>query len=163
MTNCAGLTVLTHYNWFIIPGNRKFRFKYLNNPSTKYHQLEYVKLPCRLIYDEISKNLHGHWMTMIFVVDYRKMRVSLDSLKLVVSWKGGIQGSVISMKIGGLQLEGCTFDGSRLSDNQRDSPSVAAVPPCVVAFIPKVISRKFPTFSKTPYMKIFRADMEGGS
>ena len=42
------------------------------------------------------------------------------------------------VKPGGLMLEGCTFDGSRLSENQRDSPSVASIPPCVISWIPKV-------------------------
>ena len=42
-------------------------------------------------------------------------------------------------KVGGLQLEGCTFDGAVLVENQRDSPSVSAVPPCTIAWITKVM------------------------
>lgn len=64
----------------------------------------------------------------------------MDSLKFAVSWRGGVQGAKTQVKVGGLQLEGCSFDGSRLSENQRDSPSVSAVPPCQVAWIPKVSS-----------------------
>ncbi|XP_067663541.1 cytoplasmic dynein 2 heavy chain 1-like isoform X1 [Haliotis asinina] len=67
----------------------------------------------------------------------RELQCSMDSLKFACSWRGSIQGARTSVKIGGLQLEGCSFDGSRLSENQRDSPSVAAIPPCVVAWIPK--------------------------
>ncbi|CAH1776602.1 unnamed protein product [Owenia fusiformis] len=67
----------------------------------------------------------------------REMQVSMDSLKFTVSWKGSISNAKIMVKLGGLQLEGCTFDGTRLSENQRDSPSVSAVPDCVVAWIPK--------------------------
>ncbi|XP_064610087.1 cytoplasmic dynein 2 heavy chain 1-like isoform X3 [Liolophura sinensis] len=67
----------------------------------------------------------------------RDIGCSMDSLKFTCSWKGSIQGTKISVRIGGLQLEGCSFDGSRLSENQRDSPSVAAIPPCVVAWVPK--------------------------
>jgi len=44
----------------------------------------------------------------------------------------------MSIKIGGLQLEGCTFDGTRLAENQRDSATVSSVPNCVVAWISKV-------------------------
>ncbi len=41
------------------------------------------------------------------------------------------------VQIGGLQLEGCSFDGSRLIENQRDSPSVSTVPSCTVAWVAK--------------------------
>ncbi|KAK3100036.1 hypothetical protein FSP39_013759 [Pinctada imbricata] len=67
----------------------------------------------------------------------REIGCSMDSLKFACSWRGNIQGAKSMVKIGGLQLEGCSFDGSRLSENQRDSPSVSAIPPCVVAWIPK--------------------------
>ena len=62
----------------------------------------------------------------------------MDSLKFVCSWSGSISGARISVKIGKLQLEGCSFDGSRLSENMRDSPSISEIPPCIVAWIPKV-------------------------
>lgn len=67
----------------------------------------------------------------------------MDGLKFGVSWRGGVQGAKTQVKVGGLQLEGCTFDGARLSENQRDSPSVSAIPPCHVAWIPKVSSLDF--------------------
>lgn len=35
-------------------------------------------------------------------------------------------------------MEGCSFDGLRLSENQHDSPSVSAVPPCFMAWVPQV-------------------------
>ncbi len=62
----------------------------------------------------------------------------MDNLKFTASWRGSIAGAKIQLKIGGLQLEGCTFDGSQLSENQRDSPSVSEIPACVVAWIAKV-------------------------
>ncbi|CAL1541204.1 unnamed protein product [Lymnaea stagnalis] len=67
----------------------------------------------------------------------REMKCSMDSLKFACSWRGSIQGARTTIKIGGLMIEGCTFDGSRLSENQRDSPTVAAIPPCTVSWIPK--------------------------
>ncbi|XP_055895255.1 cytoplasmic dynein 2 heavy chain 1-like isoform X1 [Biomphalaria glabrata] len=67
----------------------------------------------------------------------REMKCSMDSLKFVCSWRGSIQGARTSIKVGGLMIEGCTFDGSRLSENQRDSPTVVAIPPCIVSWIPK--------------------------
>ena len=62
----------------------------------------------------------------------------MDNLKFACSWKGSLQGARLNVKIGGLQIEGCSFDGSRLSENQRDSPSISGIPPCSVAWI-KVI------------------------
>uniref|UniRef100_A0A0B6ZVW0 Dynein heavy chain C-terminal domain-containing protein n=1 Tax=Arion vulgaris TaxID=1028688 RepID=A0A0B6ZVW0_9EUPU len=61
----------------------------------------------------------------------------MDSLKFACTWKSSIQGANVLVKIGGLQLEGCTFDGSQLLENQRDYPSVSAIPPCLVSWIPK--------------------------
>uniref|UniRef100_A0A672FSM8 Cytoplasmic dynein 2 heavy chain 1 n=1 Tax=Salarias fasciatus TaxID=181472 RepID=A0A672FSM8_SALFA len=37
--------------------------------------------------------------------------------------------------VGGLQLEGCGFDGVHLRENQHDSASVSAVPPCYMAWV----------------------------
>ena len=65
----------------------------------------------------------------------------MDSLKFGCSWKGSIAGARQSVKIGGLQLEGCVFDGNRLSENQRDSPIVSSIPSCVMAWIPKVFTQ----------------------
>nr|KAG5701773.1 hypothetical protein BaRGS_000763 [Batillaria attramentaria] len=67
----------------------------------------------------------------------RELKCSMDSLKFVSTWRGSIQGARLPIKLGGLQLEGCSFDGQRLSENQHDSPSVSAIPPCVVAWVPK--------------------------
>ena len=68
------------------------------------------------------------------------MKCSMDSLKFACTWRGSIQGARASVRIGGIQLEGCSFDGSRLSENQRDSPTVSEIPVCTVAWVPKVSS-----------------------
>ncbi|XP_056467776.1 cytoplasmic dynein 2 heavy chain 1 isoform X1 [Gadus chalcogrammus] len=65
----------------------------------------------------------------------RSMNCSMDSLKFVTSWMRPIQEAKLQVKVGGLQLEGCSFDGTRLSENQHDSPSVSAVPPCYMAWV----------------------------
>ncbi|XP_071951365.1 cytoplasmic dynein 2 heavy chain 1-like isoform X2 [Antedon mediterranea] len=67
----------------------------------------------------------------------RESKTSMDALKFVCKWAGGITGVKQSVKIGGLQLEGCTFDGSQLTSNQPNSPSVSSVPGCTVAWVPK--------------------------
>ncbi|XP_069664408.1 cytoplasmic dynein 2 heavy chain 1 isoform X2 [Haliaeetus albicilla] len=67
----------------------------------------------------------------------RIMSCSVDSLKFTASWKGRIQEGKLQVKISGLQLEGCSFDGNRLSENLHDSPSVSSVLPCYMAWIPQ--------------------------
>ncbi|XP_040316731.1 cytoplasmic dynein 2 heavy chain 1 [Herpailurus yagouaroundi] len=67
----------------------------------------------------------------------RAMGCSVDSLKFVASWKGRLQEAKLQIKMGGLLLEGCSFDGSRLAENQHDSPSVSPVLPCCVGWIPQ--------------------------
>ncbi|KAM9321467.1 cytoplasmic dynein 2 heavy chain 1 [Gastrophryne carolinensis] len=65
----------------------------------------------------------------------RTMNCSMDNLRFVASWKGRIHDAKLQVKVSGLQLEGCSFDGSRLLENQHDSPSVSTVPPCYMAWI----------------------------
>uniref|UniRef100_A0A8C5XJH6 Dynein cytoplasmic 2 heavy chain 1 n=1 Tax=Microcebus murinus TaxID=30608 RepID=A0A8C5XJH6_MICMU len=67
----------------------------------------------------------------------RAMGHSVDSLKFVASWKGRLQEAKLQVKISGLLLEGCSFDGNRLSENQHDSPSVSSVLPCFMGWIPQ--------------------------
>uniref|UniRef100_A0A8D0H431 Cytoplasmic dynein 2 heavy chain 1 n=1 Tax=Sphenodon punctatus TaxID=8508 RepID=A0A8D0H431_SPHPU len=67
----------------------------------------------------------------------RVMSCSVDNLKFLASWKGRIQEAKLQVEISGLQLEGCSFDGNRLSENQHDSPSVSSVPSCYMAWIPQ--------------------------
>ncbi|XP_054598719.1 cytoplasmic dynein 2 heavy chain 1 isoform X1 [Nothobranchius furzeri] len=67
----------------------------------------------------------------------RSMGCSMDSLVFVSSWKTLIAQAKLQVKVGGLQLEGCRFDGVHLSENQHDSPTVSAVPPCCMAWVPQ--------------------------
>lgn len=73
----------------------------------------------------------------------RSMGCSMDSLKFVASWKSPIAEAQLQVKVGGLQLEGCSFDGVRLSENQHDSPSVSAVPACYMAWIAQCSSGSY--------------------
>ncbi|CAF4081348.1 unnamed protein product, partial [Rotaria sordida] len=60
------------------------------------------------------------------------------TLVLNTSWSGEVKhGKNISIKITGLQLEGCLFDGGRLSESAPDSLSVNAFPSCYIAWIPR--------------------------
>uniref|UniRef100_A0AAV2J329 Cytoplasmic dynein 2 heavy chain 1 n=1 Tax=Knipowitschia caucasica TaxID=637954 RepID=A0AAV2J329_KNICA len=70
----------------------------------------------------------------------RSMGCSMDNLFFATSWKTQIAQAKIQVKVGGLQLEGCSFDGAHLSENKHDSPSVSAVPPCYMAWVPQKTS-----------------------
>ncbi|KAM9801492.1 cytoplasmic dynein 2 heavy chain 1 [Neosynchiropus ocellatus] len=67
----------------------------------------------------------------------RTMGCSMDSLVFASSWRSPIAEAKLQVKVGGLQLEGCSFDGVHLCENQHDSPSVSAVPTCFMAWVPQ--------------------------
>ncbi|CAF93625.1 unnamed protein product, partial [Tetraodon nigroviridis] len=64
----------------------------------------------------------------------RSMGCSMDKLIFVSSWSQ-IARAKLQIKVGGLQLEGCSYDGVCLSENQHNSPSVSAVPTCYMAWV----------------------------
>ena len=69
----------------------------------------------------------------------REYKTSMDNLEFVTAWlRSGIPNARVAMKWSGLQMEGASFDGSRLLHNSHDSPSITVAPVCTVAWIPKV-------------------------
>ncbi|XP_053095782.1 cytoplasmic dynein 2 heavy chain 1 isoform X3 [Pangasianodon hypophthalmus] len=85
---------------------------------------------------DLSDLFHPHtFLNALRQETARSMSCSMDSLKFVASWKSLIAGAKLQVKVGGLQLEGCSFDGNRLSENHHNSPSVCAVPTCYMAWI----------------------------
>lgn len=68
----------------------------------------------------------------------RESRVSMDELRLVCNFSGAMRGVPLNVKITGLQLEGCSFDGSKLVECRDDSPTVITLPPCHIGWIQKV-------------------------
>lgn len=80
---------------------------------------------------------------IIFVV-FRDTKVPMDELKLATSWRSsGVDNASVSVKINGLLLEGCMFDGSRLVETHSNSPSVTSVSSCSIAWVPEVSSFPF--------------------
>lgn len=63
--------------------------------------------------------------------------VPMDELRLVNSWSRGGVPSKSSIRAAGLLLEGASFDGARLSASAHDSPPLAPVPPCALAWVPR--------------------------
>jgi dynein heavy chain 2, cytosolic len=69
----------------------------------------------------------------------RETKQPMDTLVLNTAWSGDVKhGKNVTIKISGLQLEGCSFDGGRLSESAPDAPSVIALPSCSIAWIPRV-------------------------
>ncbi|KAG1684369.1 Cytoplasmic dynein 2 heavy chain 1 [Nymphon striatum] len=67
----------------------------------------------------------------------REFQVPMDTLKLATNWKEhqDIVGARWMIRVSGLQLEGCMFDGNRLLETESDSPSVTTAPTCNIAFV----------------------------
>ena len=68
----------------------------------------------------------------------REAKISMDGLKLACSFSGPMRGVILNVKVCGLQLEGCNFDGTKLTECQEDSPSVVSLPGCYLGWVQKV-------------------------
>ena len=77
------------------------------------------------------------------ILPFREYKTSMDNLEFVTAWlRSGIPNARVAMKWSGLQIEGASFDGTRLLHNAHDSPSITVAPICTVAWIPKVSAAK---------------------
>ncbi|XP_017286523.1 cytoplasmic dynein 2 heavy chain 1 isoform X3 [Kryptolebias marmoratus] len=85
----------------------------------------------------------------------RSMGCSMDSLAFVSSWKSPIAQAKLQVKVGGLQLEGCWFDGTHLSENQHNSPSVSAVPPCYMAWVPQTSAANLAASEESIWLPLY--------
>ena len=72
----------------------------------------------------------------------REARISMDGLKLVCSFSGQMRGVNLNVRVCGLQIEGCNFDGSKLVECIEKSPTVMSLPPCFIGWIQKVNFKK---------------------
>lgn len=66
----------------------------------------------------------------------RALQTSIDSLHLVSCWDAGKLPKGVT--VGGLLIQGAAFDGTQLADVAPDAPSVSAVPPVRLEWVPKV-------------------------
>ncbi|CAL4059761.1 unnamed protein product, partial [Meganyctiphanes norvegica] len=87
----------------------------------------------------LSELLHpGTFLNALRQQTAREYGTSIDSLVFITSWsRSGIPDAKVMIKWSGLQLEGASFDGSRLSHNSHDSPSISVAPLCIAAWMPK--------------------------
>lgn len=65
----------------------------------------------------------------------RQFKVAIDELKLVSSFENGKLDKSASIALDGLYLQGCAFDGSKLSDIRGQSNEVLSLPSCNVAWV----------------------------
>ena len=66
----------------------------------------------------------------------RAQRVSMDTLKLATFWGGGQAKGEGAAHITGLLVQGATFDGTRLSPVNSDSPTTTTTVDCTLAWRP---------------------------
>ncbi|KAJ3042257.1 Cytoplasmic dynein 2 heavy chain 1 [Rhizophlyctis rosea] len=67
----------------------------------------------------------------------RKVRQPMDSLKLVSTWSAQeLSSAALKVSVEGLFLQGCNFDGARLSEAGPDDPVSVTVPTCHLAWLP---------------------------
>uniref|UniRef100_A0A8C4QBH8 Cytoplasmic dynein 2 heavy chain 1 n=1 Tax=Eptatretus burgeri TaxID=7764 RepID=A0A8C4QBH8_EPTBU len=69
----------------------------------------------------------------------RNIHNSMDTLRVVVSWKGSIPTAGLQVKVNGLLLEGGQFASGELTESPQDSPLVCPVPPCHLAWLPQAL------------------------
>lgn len=65
----------------------------------------------------------------------RVTKCPIDTLVFYSAWHKTGTAINLSCTLGGLFLQGCTFDGTRLSETGRNSSSIASIPPCHVAWV----------------------------
>ncbi|KAJ3360793.1 Cytoplasmic dynein 2 heavy chain 1 [Kappamyces sp. JEL0680] len=66
----------------------------------------------------------------------RKLNRPMDSLTLLSSWSPGEITSAISMKIDGVVVQGCLFDGNRLAETDVSDQVLNRIPPFQMAWVP---------------------------
>ncbi|KAI3384589.1 hypothetical protein SNEBB_000074 [Seison nebaliae] len=67
----------------------------------------------------------------------RAIKVPMDELELSASWSPKMNEAKYSIKVEGLQIEGATFDGIRLTENSRSTASINPIPSFQLSWIPK--------------------------
>ena len=65
----------------------------------------------------------------------RTLSIAIDELKLVSSFDQSRMNTKVAMQVEGLWLQGCAFQGSRLTDIQGQANEIASLPTCHLAWI----------------------------
>ncbi|KXZ45909.1 DHC7 protein [Gonium pectorale] len=104
---------------------------------------------------ELSSVFHpGTFLNALRQQSARSLGCSMDTLKPVTSWDAGkmraAAGAAPVVLLGGMIMQGATFDGSRLSPVTAEAPAFRAIPPMSLAWLPKDAPMAYSTYMDAP-------------
>ncbi|PNH01645.1 Cytoplasmic dynein 2 heavy chain 1 [Tetrabaena socialis] len=114
---------------------------------------------------ELSSVFHpGTFLNALRQQSARTLGCSMDMLKPVTSWDAAklkaAAGSAPVALLGGMIMQGATFDGSRMAAVAAEAPAFRAVPPMSLAWLPKDAPFAYATYMEAPlYMTSERAKL----
>ncbi|KAG2486208.1 hypothetical protein HYH03_015170 [Edaphochlamys debaryana] len=114
---------------------------------------------------ELSSVFHpGTFLNALRQQSSRALTCSMDQLKAVTSWDAGklkaASGAAPVAVLGGLVMQGATYDGQRLSPVTAEAPAFRAIPPMSLVWLPKDAPMAYSTFMEAPlYMTGERAKL----
>ncbi|GLI62890.1 cytoplasmic dynein 1b heavy chain [Volvox africanus] len=114
---------------------------------------------------ELSSVFHpGTFLNALRQQSARALGCSMDTLKPVTSWDASrlhsISGAAPVVLLGGMIIQGATFDGSRLSTVAADAPTFRVVPPMCLAWVPKDAPYAYSSYMEAPlYMTSERSKL----
>ncbi|KAG2426397.1 hypothetical protein HYH02_014824 [Chlamydomonas schloesseri] len=114
---------------------------------------------------ELSSVFHpGTFLNALRQQSARSLGCSMDMLKAVTSWdaaklKAAAGGAPVAL-LGGLTMQGATFDGSRLSPVAAEAPAFRAVPAMCMAWLHKDSPMAYASYMEAPlYMTSDRSKL----
>lgn len=73
----------------------------------------------------------------IMVADFSPtVRCAMDTLKLVASWRGSIDGGQLSVTVTGMLLQGADLGSGVLTDPPANAPELVRIPDFKIAWVP---------------------------
>lgn len=75
----------------------------------------------------------------------RQFKVAIDELKLVSSFDSSKLDKGSSIQLESLYLQGCAFDGTKLSDIKGQQAEIMQLPPCSIAWIQEKSPDPYPS------------------
>nr|BCL66104.1 cytoplasmic dynein 1b heavy chain [Volvox africanus] len=104
---------------------------------------------------ELSSVFHpGTFLNALRQQSARALGCSMDTLKPVTSWDSARLRSAAGMApvvlLGGMIMQGATFDGNRLSSVSAEAPAFRAVPPMCLVWLPKDAPYAYSSYMEAP-------------
>ncbi len=104
---------------------------------------------------ELASVFHpGTFLNALRQQSARALGTSMDTLKAVTSWDAArlrsAAGAAPVALLGGLTVQGATFDGSRMSPVTAEAPAFRSVPPMCLAWVPKDSPMAYSSYMEAP-------------